>query len=133
MNDLEAAIYAKLLATSALTALVSTRIFNTVVPRGGVLPCCVFSLASGIEENLTQRRSQRDVYLVKGIARSRLVAGQISDAALTALRDVELNVSGWGWFWTAPMNVVSFAEPDPAQVSEMIYHSGWEYVIRLAK
>lgn len=133
MNDLETAIYAKLVATSALTALVSTRIFNTTIPRGAALPACIFSMQSGLEENLTQRRSQRDIYLVKGVARSRLVAGQISDAALAALRDVELTVTGWGWFWTAPLNMVSFAEPDPAQVSEMIYHSGWEYVIRLAK
>lgn len=133
MNELEAALYTILNADGALAALVGERIFNTVVPRGAALPCCVFSLQSGLEENVSPRRSQRNVYLVKGIARSRLTAGQISAAALAALRDVELSVSGWGWFWTAPLMAISFAEPDPAQVSEMIYHTGWEYVIRLAK
>lgn len=133
MNELETAIYAKLSAYSALVTLVSTRIYNTEIPRGAALPACVFSMASGLEENVTPRRSQRTVYLVKGVARSKATAGQIAEAGLAALRDVELNVTGWGWFWTAPINYIAFSEIDPAQVSEMLWHCGWELAIRLAK
>lgn len=133
MNELETAVYDVLKVNSALVTLVSTRIFNTVIPRGVDLPACVFSNQSGLEENVSPRRSQRIVILVKGVARSKASAAQIADAAMTALRDVELNVTGWGWFWTMPLSYVAFAEPDPAQVSEMLWHCGWECVIRLAK
>jgi hypothetical protein len=133
MNDLETAVYGTLSTNAGLLTAVSTRIFNTVVPRGAALPACVFSMQSGLEENVSPRRSQRIVLLVKGIARSKASAAQIADAAMAALRDVELSVTGWGWFWTMPLSYIAFAEPDPAQVSEMLWHCGWECVIRLAK
>jgi len=133
MNDLETAVYGTLSTNAGLLTAVSTRILEDTETRGAALPACVFSMPLKTNSIVSPRRSQRIVLLVKGIARSKASAAQIADAAMAALRDVELSVTGWGWFWTMPLSYIAFAEPDPAQVSEMLWHCGWECVIRLAK
>lgn len=131
MNALETAIYSKLTGDTTLMALVGA-VCNTIVPRGQALPVCLFQPMSGIEENASPNDSIRYVYLVKGIARSKATAMAIAERASYLLHKSTITVTGWNNFWTARTLYVSYAEIDPAQPSENIWHVGWEYVIRLA-
>ena len=132
-NALETAIYGKLAAGSALTSLLaggSASIYNGQPPREGALPWVSFSLASGIEENLTPADSQRYVYLVKGVATSLNTAGLIANQIHALLHSTNLTVTGSTCFWAARETVVRYQETDPA--GHVIGHAGGEYAFRLA-
>lgn len=130
MNALEEALGSALAHGTALIGLLGgTAIYNSQAPRDAQRPYVVFSLASGIEENLTPRDSQRMVYLVKGVADSLYNAGQIADEINHLLHGATLTVGGATNFWTARETVVRYQEIDPA--GHAIGHAGGEYVIRL--
>lgn len=112
-----------------ITALGGTAIWFGVIPRDRSLPGVVITLASGIEENLTPRRSVNLVYQVKAVAETLLQAGQIAEQVDAALHGATLAVS-WGNFWTARESVVSYLEVDPA--GHTFGHAGGEYRIRIA-
>ena len=131
-NALDTAIYGTLTGGTALTALLaggSASVYNGQPPRSGTMPWCSFSLASGLEDNQTPTRSQRFVYLVKGVAASLNTAGQIADQIDTLLHDTTLTVTGSANFWTARITTVRYQEVDPA--GHVIGHAGGEYVFRL--
>lgn len=132
MNALESALYSRLTANANLMAAAAA-VVNAVVPRGQALPVCLFSTQSGLEENVSPRRSLEMIAFVKGIARSKAVADQIAEAASAALHNQSLAVTGWQCnYWLGRSTYVSYVDVDPAQPSENIFHVGWEYVIRLA-
>ena len=98
-NALETALLGTLTGGTALTALLaggSASVYNGQPPREGVLPWVQFSLASGIEENITPADTQRYVYLVKGVASSLNTAGLIAEQIHTLLHGTNLTVSGIG-------------------------------------
>jgi hypothetical protein len=89
----------------------------------------VFNLQSGVEENLTPTRSDRMVYLVKGIGRTLYQAGQIADMIDDLLHDKTLTVSGFANFWTARETILRYQEIDPT--GQVIGHAGGQYAIRI--
>jgi hypothetical protein len=132
MNALETALYSQLSGGTALVAaLGGTAIYNGQIPADASLPCVTYSLASGMEENLTRTRSNRMVYLVKAIAPSLYQAGQIADLVDALLHDHELSPTGFHNFWTARETVVRYQEIDPA--GHIIGHAGGEYAFRLER
>lgn len=51
-DDIEAALYTRLQAVSALTALVSTRIYKNRLPEGAARPCIVYQRISATRERV---------------------------------------------------------------------------------
>jgi len=130
MNILEQAIYSRLSGGTALVAaLGGTMIYNGQIPADISLPAVTFSLASGIEENLTPTRSQRMVYLVKAVANSLSLAGSLAGLIDGLLHDQPLTIAGANNFWIARETIVRYQEIDPA--GHVIGHAGGEYAIRL--
>lgn len=130
MNDVEAGLYSALVAGTALIGtLGGTAIYNGVAPRDATLPYVVFSLAAGMEENMTPTDSQRYVYLVKGVASSLLTAGTIADQINTLLHKQTLTVSGATNFWTSRESMVRYTEV--LDTGRTVGHAGGEYLIRI--
>jgi len=130
MNSVAAGLYSALAAGTALIGtLGGTAIYNGVAPRGATLPYVVFSLASGLEENMTPTNSQRMVYLVKGVAATLLQAGTIADQVYTLLHDQTLSVSGRTNFWTGRESIIAYTDVEPTGAT--VGHAGGEYLIRI--
>ena len=130
MNSVAAGLYGALAAGTALINMLGgTAIYNGIAPRDAVLPYVVFSLASGIEENLTPTDSQRLVYLVKGVAASLLQAGTIADQIHVLLHNKTLTVNGSTNFWTGRESILAYTEVEPTGVT--VGHAGGEYLIRI--
>ncbi len=131
-NALETALGSVLAGGTALTALLAggtASIYNGLAPRGAALPWVTYSLASGVEENMTPADSQRYVYLVKGVAASLSAAGQIAAEIHGLLQHGALTINGATCFWIARTTVVRYQEVDPN--GRPIGHAGGEYAIRL--
>jgi hypothetical protein len=132
MNAVEAGLYTALTGgTALLSTLGGTAIYNGVAPRGVSVPYVVFSLASGIEENMTPTDSQRLVYLVKGVAATLVQAGTIADQVNALLHDQELTVSGSVNFWTSRETIVRYTEVQ--ETGRTLGHAGGEYLIRVVE
>jgi putative Mn2+ efflux pump MntP len=130
MNAVDTALYSTLAAGTALTTLLGgTAIYNGQIPRDKTLPAVVFSLASGVEDNMTPVRTNRLIYNVQGVATSLNAAGALADAIDDLLHGVELSIVGYGNFWTARETVIAYQELDPA--GHIIGHAGGEYAIRV--
>ena len=130
MNSVAAGLYNALAAGTALiSTLGGTAIYNGIAPRDAALPYVVFSLASGLEENLTPTESQRLVYLVKGVATTLLQAGTIADQINTLLHNQTLTVSGATNFWTGRESIIAYTEVEPTGAT--VGHAGGEYLIRI--
>ena len=130
MNSVAAGLYSALVAGTALIGtLGGTAIYNGVAPRDATLPYVVFSLASGIEENLTPTNSQRYVYLVKGVAATLLQAGTIADQVHALLHNKTLTVSGGTNFWTGRETIIAYTEVESTGAT--VGHAGGEYLIRI--
>ncbi len=131
-NALETAIGSALAAGTALTSLLAAgtaSIFNGQPPRDAARPWVTYSLASGVEENVTPRDSQRYVYLVKGVAASLHTAGLVAEQIRARLHHQSLTVSGSTCFWAARETVVRYQEVDPG--GHVVGHAGGEYAFRL--
>lgn len=131
-NAVDTAIYNQLASGTALIALLGgTAIYNGNPPRDVALPWVTFSLSGGVEDNQTPARTQRLVYLVKGVAISVYVAGQIAAQIDTLLHGAagSLSISGGTAFWASRESVVRYQEIDPA--GHVIGHAGGEYAFRV--
>ena len=130
MNSVATGLYGALAAGTALiSTLGGTAIYNGIAPRDAALPYVVFSLASGLEENLTPTESQRLVYLVKGVATTLLQAGTIADQVYALLHNQTLTVGGATNFWTARESILAYTEVEPTGAT--VGHAGGEYLIRI--
>ena len=93
------------------------------------MPWVTFSLSSGLEENMTPTRSQRYVYLVKGVASSLMAAGALQDAIDDLLHGTTLTVTGSTMFHSSRITVVRYQERDSGD--HVIGHAGGEYAFGL--
>ena len=132
MNSVEAGLYGALSAGTALVAtLGGTAIYNGFEPRGVAVPYVVFSLASGIEENLTPTDSQRFIYNIQGVAATLLQAGTIADQVHALLHDQRLTVSDAINFWTSRESIIRYTEVE--DTGRTLGHAGGEYLIRIVE
>ena len=98
LPNLDEALYTKLVATSGVIALVSTKIFNLQAPANTALPYVVFGLASGLPDNSTPHQDYTAIYRIAGWATTLLDAYTIVDAVHNALHKQPFTVSGWSIF-----------------------------------
>ncbi len=126
------ALYSILSGTSALTALVSTKIYLIQAPGGTAYPYVIFGFQGGGEEQQSTRLDDMEVvYRVVGLATSNAQAGAIDAAIRGALHTKTLTVTGWtttaevrrGAMWQLVENVEGI----------QVYQQGAMYRIRLHK
>jgi len=132
MNELEAGLYTKLVAGTALVALLGgTKIYNGLAPQGVSLPYLLFSQQSGVADNATPTRSEDFLYQVKGLSASGMAAaGSIASAIDTLLHNTTLTVSGWVNYSIRRERHVRFEETESG---ERISHAGAVYRIRISQ
>jgi hypothetical protein len=134
MNALNTAIYGRLSAATALTSLLSgtTAIYNNQAPESVTYPYVIFSLQSGIDENMTQHRTKNMLVYARAYSgSSALQAGSIDAQIDTALHLVPLTVSGWTNFWMVREQDLELVENPPT--GEQVFMSGGLYRVRIEK
>jgi hypothetical protein len=135
MKALNTAIYSRLTAATALTNLLSgtAAIYAIQAPENAVYPYVVYSLQSGIDENMTQNRTKNMLYYVRGYSKvSNAQAGSIDAQIDTALHLVPFTgVSGWTNFWMAREEDIELVENPPT--GGQVFANGGVYRCRIDK
>ena len=134
MNVNDSAIYTRLQTTSALTSLLAgtTSIYHLQAPEGATLPYVVFSLQSGIDDNLSRHRTKQNVWFIRAYSGSSAAqAGSIDAQIDTALHLVPLTVSGWTDFWLARETDLETVQLEPS--GRQVWMAGGMYRERLDK
>ncbi len=130
--QLESEIYNRLVGDAQLqTLLGGQKVYNTVAPRRARLPVVVFSLASGVEEDLTPTRQVRLVYLIKAVADDADDALAIARRIDELMHQVSFPAGGMSTFWCQRDTMVKLMEEGMGGRS--IWHVGAQYVIRLSE
>jgi hypothetical protein len=102
MNDVNKAIYEKLSAGTALTALLpgTTSIYHLQAPNNATLPYVVYSLQAGGDENSTPARMRNLLVYVRAYSgNSAKSAGSIDTQIDALLHCGSISVSGYDNFW----------------------------------
>lgn len=117
--DIDGAIYTKLKATSAVTALVGgtavPRIYMQQAPSSATLPYVIFYLNSGGVANLTPREDFNVTYRIEAVADTRQGAQSLSEACFGALHRESVTVTGWSNFYARVDNMVSMVDNQDAR------------------
>ncbi|MBN1964052.1 MAG: DUF3168 domain-containing protein [Anaerolineae bacterium] len=122
-------VYGELAAGTAITALVSTRIYNSQAPQTAeTLPYVVFSLASGGDTNDTPREELDVIVDVKAVAATALEAQQAADAIRATLHDADLTLDG-DWAAVRCQHHAAFFYAENVE-RRQYWHAGGSYRIR---
>lgn len=134
--NIGAGLYAKLIATSTVTTLVSTRIYHQQAPQGTLYPYLVFNSASGLLDNTSPHQDVNTVWRVKVVAKRMATlsgtvgAWNVLDAVHGALHRGTISVSGWSVMKLEEINRVEL--PVELLVGEQIFSAVSDYRIRLS-
>jgi len=131
MNVIEAGLYSKLAADTALIAELSgeTAIYNRHAPQGVSRPYVVFFHAGGGHENLNPSDLQNHVYMVTGVADESKKAGTVDSLIVSCLHGATLTVSGYTNIYMRCEDEVQVTEPTPT--GDVIYHCGHYVRVRI--
>jgi len=116
MNELNAAIYARLQGT-AITSLLSgtTALYNVQAHENATLPYIVWNIQGGGDENLTQNRTKNLVMFIRAYSENSAAAAGSIDAQIdTALHLTPLTVSGWTNIWLAREQDLETVQLEPS-------------------
>ena len=96
-NLIGSALYSKLTAGTALTALLSgtSAVYRNLAPDHATLPYVVFSLSAGGPLNRTPSDSREQVYFVRAYASGANTAGRIDGEVSSLLHHGSISVSGY--------------------------------------
>lgn len=131
INATAAAIYSKLQAGTALTALLSgtTAIYHMQAPDGATLPYVVYNHQAGGPENITPSDMNNDIWQVRSYSDvSAATAGNIDAQVDVLMHGGSLTVTGYTNFWCKRMTNVVLVENTP---NGQIWSCGGLYRIRL--
>jgi len=129
VNVIETGLYTALNVSAITTKLGGSYIYDPVAPPGQSRPYIIFTHTGGGHENLNPSDLQNHVYLVKGVADSKKVAGEIHDLILAALHKQTVSVSSYTNFWTAAEEEVRMVEV--LDDGKTVFHCGAYYRIRI--
>lgn len=130
LPGLDAAVRAKLVGASGVTALVGQKVYNLQAPAGGTLPYLIFYQASGIIPNLQPRDTLDYVFRVDCWSASGSGAIGLSGAVYDALHEQTLTLSGWTNYWMVCEQEQSLIQ-DVSGVQ--YYRRVWDVRIRASK
>jgi len=134
MNEIGSALYGKLQAGTALTALLAgtTSIYHLQAPDGATLPYVVFSIQAGGDENETPKRRKSLVLYVRGYSDvSSGNAGSIDTQIDTLLHKKDLSVAGWANIYCWRDQDLEMIENAPS--GEKVFMRGGFYRLRIEK
>lgn len=129
MNAIETGLYAALNVSAITTKLGGSYIYDPVAPPGQSRPYIIFTHTGGGHENINPSDLENHVYLVKGVASGKKVAGEIHDLILAALHNQTVIVSGYTNFWTAAEEEVRMVEV--LDDGTTVFHCGAYYRVRI--
>lgn len=133
-NLVHAALYARMNAATALTALLSgtTAIYHQQAPADAALDYVVFSLQAGPNDNDTAHQVKSPLYFIRGYSgTSAAQAGSIDTQVATLFRHSPLSIAGWSNFWIVKEEDLQNFEVDAAGVTTWM--QGGFYRIRADK
>ena len=131
MNAIETGLYAALNVSAITTKLGGSYIYDPVAPQGQARPYIIFMHTGGGHENLNPSDLQNHVYLVKGVADTKKLAGEVHDLILAALHKQTLTVAAGAYinFWTAAEEEIRMTEV--LDDGKTVFHTGAYYRIRI--
>lgn len=132
MNELHAAVYAKLTSAAGLTALLAsaTSVYHQQAPDGATYPFVVWSIQAGGDENIISHRMKNLILFVRAYAlTSAKDAGAIDAQIDAALHGQALAVTGWRHVWMAREQDLELVEGLPN--GKNAYMAGGNYRVRL--
>ena len=132
-NALNAAIYSKLTAGTALTSLLAgtTSIYFLQAPDNSSLPYVEFSCPSELDQNLIPTRMKDIVLRVQAVASTPALAGTLDAQMDAILNEASLTITGWTNLWMRRENGFQTVITDQAGVR--YYVSGADYRVELTK
>lgn len=130
-NDIHSAIYGKLTAGTALTALLAgtTSVYHVNAPEGVSIPYVIFGLQAGGPINITPSDIREEVVRVFGVAASAKTAGAIDGEASALLHRGTLSVNSYTLMSLYRETDIEYAELTTN--GERVYVSGGTYRISL--
>ena len=135
MNETNQAIFQKLQAGTALTALLAgtASIYHLQPPDNTSMPYVIFNLQGGGDENMTPSRMKNLVYFIRGYSTSSAGAAGSIDAQIDSLfHGGTMAVTGWNDpFWINRESDFEQIENMPS--GEKAYMAGAFYRLRMDK
>ena len=134
MNEVNKAIFEKLQAGTALTALLAgtASIYHLQPPDNTAMPYVIFSLQGGGDENMTPSRMKNTVHFIRGYSSaSAATAGSIDTQIDSLFHGGTIGVSGWNTFWLA--REAEFEQIENLPSGEKAYMAGAFYRLRMDK
>lgn len=130
-NDLHAAIYGKLTAGTALTALLAgtVSVYHINAPEGAAMPYVIFGLQSGGPINVTPSDIREEVIRVFGVAASAKTAGAVDGQVSALLHKGSVTVSPYTTMSLYRETDIEYAELTTN--GERVYVSGGTYRLSL--
>lgn len=131
MNAIETGLYTALNVSAITTKLGGSYIYDPVAPPGQARPYIIFTHAGGGHENINPSDLQNHVYLVKGVADTKKLAGEVHDLILAALHKQTLTVAAGAYtnFWMAAEEEVRMVEV--LDDGTTVFHCGSYYRVRI--
>lgn len=131
MNALNTALLSRLSGGTALTALVSTRIYHLQAPENSDTPYVVWNTQSEVENNETSHRVKEEVVFVRAYAAKAITAGSV-DTQIDALLHMNvLTVTGYENIWLVREQGLELVENPPSGTP--VFMQGGIYRITLEK
>lgn len=134
MNALSTALYSKLSAGTALTALLAgtASIYDTQAPNGASLPFIVFNVQGGGDRNSEDHRVKDLVIQVRAYTSTSMANADAIDNQIDALlHNGSISVSGWTQLWLRRETDLKFSEVQPN--TNTVWSSGALYRVILEK
>jgi len=127
--DVDAVIYGLLINASSVTALVSTRIYNSIAPVGAATPYVVFYLASGNTDTTTSLHDINYVYRVESVSDTRQSAQNVHEAVYNALHLKQAAIVGHTNYWLAASTTQMLVDNNAGQI---VWRKIQDYRIRIS-
>jgi hypothetical protein len=134
MNEVNQAIFQKLQAGTALTALLAgtASIYHLQPPDNTAMPYVIFNLQGGGDENQTPSRMKNLLYFIRGYSSaSSAAAGSIDTQVDNLFHGGTIAVSGWSPFWLN--REVDLENIDNLPSGEKAFMAGALYRLRMDK
>ena len=131
MNEINAAIYSKLSAATALTTMLGgTAIYHMQALDNASLPYVVFSHAAGGADNQTPKERENVIEFIRAYSEnSAAEAGSINAQIRTLMHKQSITVAGYANFWCQKEAHLENIDNPPS--GEKVWMQGDYYRIRL--
>lgn len=130
-QDTPAALYSRLKAGTALTALLAgtTAIYDSAAPNGAAYAYVIFNFQGGGPDLLTSANLENNVWLVRGYSQTSAKAARAIAAAIDArLHKQNLSIGSAATFWCAREENIAVVQQGAD--NQQVWAAGGMYRIR---